>query len=181
MDEVGIRVVPKPWNKGKLVGQKAPLKLKEIWAIRVRLQVYRRARELALFDLGIDSKLRACDLLKLKVRDVSHGERIAARAIVVQQKTSRPVQFEIGVDADHVVFGHVHRLGPLAADDPDDWHGRERRPKIANTGSWLYEPLLVHHAQPPHPYWPGGAIVIDDGAEPRAVGLLDDLPASALH
>ena len=91
------------------------------------------------------------------------------------------VVHEIGVDADHVVFGHVHRLGPLAADDPDDWHGRERRPKIANTGSWLYEPLLVHHAQPPHPYWPGGAIVIDDGAEPRAVGLLDDLPASALH
>ena len=95
MDELGIRVVPTPWNKGKLVGQKAPLKLKEIWAIRVRLQVYRRARELALFDLGIDSKLRACDLLKLKVRDVCHGGRIAVRAIVVQQKTSRPVQFEI--------------------------------------------------------------------------------------
>jgi integrase len=95
MDELGIRVVPTPWNKGKLVGQKAPLKLKEIWAIRVRLQVYRRARELALFNLGIDSKLRACDLLKLKVRDVCHGGRIAVRAIVVQQKTSRPVQFEI--------------------------------------------------------------------------------------
>ena len=88
MDELRIRVVPTPWNKGKLVGQKAPLKLKEIWAIRVRLQVYRRTSELALFDLGIDSKLRACDLLKLKVRDVRHGERIAARAIVVQQKTS---------------------------------------------------------------------------------------------
>ena len=95
MDELRIRVVPTPWNKGKLVGQKAPLKLKEIWAIRVRLQVYRRTRELALFDLGIDSKLRACDLLKLKVRDVCHGERIAVRAIVVQQKTSRPVQFEL--------------------------------------------------------------------------------------
>src|SRR5271168_3356445 len=85
MDELRIRVVPTPWNKGKLVGQKAPLKLKEIWAIRVRLQVYCRTRELALFDLGIDSKLRARDLLKLKVRDVCHGERIAARAIVVQQ------------------------------------------------------------------------------------------------
>ena len=95
MDELRIRVVPTPWNKGKLVGQKAPLKLKEIWAIRVRLQVYRRTRELALFDLGIDSKLRACDLLKLKVRDVCHGERVAVRAIVVQQKTSKPVQFEI--------------------------------------------------------------------------------------
>ena len=86
---------PNPWNKGKLIGQKAPFKLKEIWAIRVRLQIYHRNRELALFDLGIDSKLRACDLVKLQVRDISHGDRIAARAIVVQKKTSRPVQFEI--------------------------------------------------------------------------------------
>jgi integrase len=95
MDEFRIRVVPTPWNKGKLVGQKAPLKPKEIWAVRVRLQIYCRTRELALLDLGIDSKLRACDLLKLKVRDLRYGERIAARAIVVQQKTSRPVLFEI--------------------------------------------------------------------------------------
>ena len=84
-----------PWNKGKLVGQKAPLKLKDIWAIRVRLQISARARDLALFNLAIDSKLRACDLVKLRVRDVSHGERIAARTIVMQQKTQRPVQFEI--------------------------------------------------------------------------------------
>ena len=84
-----------PWNKGKLVGQKAPLKLKDIWAIRVRLQLSAHARDLALFNLAIDSKLRACDLVKLRVRDVSHGERIAARTIVMQQKTQRPVQFEI--------------------------------------------------------------------------------------
>ena len=95
MDEFKIRRVPRPWNKGKLVGQKTPLKLKELWAIRVRLRVFSRKRELALFDLGIDSKLRACDLLKLKVRDLCHGERVAARAIVVQQKTLIPVQFEI--------------------------------------------------------------------------------------
>src|SRR6202041_3669919 len=74
---------------------KAPFKLKEIWAIRVRLQIYARTRELALFDLGIDSKLRACDLVKLQVRDIAHGDCIAARAIVIQKKTSRPVQFEI--------------------------------------------------------------------------------------
>jgi integrase len=94
MDEVVTRAVS-PWNKGKLIGQKAPFKLKEIWAIRVRLQIYARKRELALFDLGIDSKLRACDLVKLTVRDISHGGRIATRAIVLQKKTSRPVQFEI--------------------------------------------------------------------------------------
>ncbi len=81
------------WNKGKLVGQKAPFKLQEIWAIRIRLQMQGRLRELALFDLGIDSKLRASDLVKLQVREVCHGDRLAARAIVLQQKTQRPVQF----------------------------------------------------------------------------------------
>ena len=116
MDELRIRVVPTPWNKGKLVGQKAPLKLKEIWAIRVRLQVYRRTRELALFDLGIDSKLRACDLLKLKVRDVCHGERVAVRAIVVQQKTSRPVQFEI-TESTRTALTDWIRLSGLASEN----------------------------------------------------------------
>jgi hypothetical protein len=84
-----------PWNKGKLVGQKAPFKLKEIWAIRIRLQLAQRKRELALFNLAIDSKLRACDLVKLRVRDIWHADRVSARAIVMQQKTQRPVQFEI--------------------------------------------------------------------------------------
>jgi integrase len=84
-----------PWNKGKLVGQKAPFKLQEIWSIRVRLQMQGRLRELAVFNLGIDSKLRACDLVSLRVRDMCHGDRVAARAIVMQQKTGRPVQFEI--------------------------------------------------------------------------------------
>ncbi|MFJ4048442.1 tyrosine-type recombinase/integrase [Pseudomonas hunanensis] len=84
-----------PWNKGKLVGQKAPLRLKDIWAIRVRLQIAKETRDLALFDLAIDSKLRACDLTKLRVRDVAHGEHVSSRAIVMQQKTRRPVQFEI--------------------------------------------------------------------------------------
>jgi integrase len=84
-----------PWNKGKLIGQKSPLKLKEIWAIRVRLELSQRTRDLALFNLAIDSKLRACDLVKLKVRDISHGDRVTSRAIVMQQKTGRPVQFEI--------------------------------------------------------------------------------------
>ena len=84
-----------PWNKGKLIGQKTPLKLKEIWAIRVRLELSHRVRDLVLFNLAIDSKLRACDLVKLKVRDISHGDRISPRAIVMKQKTGRPVQFEI--------------------------------------------------------------------------------------
>ena len=63
-----------PWNKGKLVGQKPPLKLKEIWAIRIHLQIGKKHRDLALFNLAIDSKLRACDLLRLRVSDISQGE-----------------------------------------------------------------------------------------------------------
>ncbi|MCO7519071.1 MULTISPECIES: tyrosine-type recombinase/integrase [unclassified Pseudomonas] len=85
----------RPWNKGKLVGQKAPLRLRDIWAIRVRLQIAEKSRDLALFNLAIDSKLRACDLTKLRVRDVAHGEHVSSRAIVMQQKTHHPVQFEI--------------------------------------------------------------------------------------
>ena len=84
-----------PWNKGKLLGQKPPLKLKEIWAIRIRLQLAHRTRELALFNLAIDSKLRGCDLVGLRVHDVVQGSRVAPRAIVMQKKTQRPVQFEI--------------------------------------------------------------------------------------
>ena len=76
-----------PWNKGKLIGQKSPLKLKEIWAIRIRLQLANRTRELALFNLAIDSKLRVCD--------VAQSNRVSTRAMILQQKTHRPVQFEI--------------------------------------------------------------------------------------
>jgi len=82
-----------PWNKGKLIGQKAPLRVRDIWAIRVRLQLAEKTRDLALFNLTIDSKLRACDLTKLRVRDIAHGGHVSSRAIVMQQKTRHPVQF----------------------------------------------------------------------------------------
>ena len=98
-----------PWNKGKLVGQKAPLRLRDIWAIRVRLQLADRVRDLALFDLAIDSKLRACDLTKLRVRDVAHGEHVSPRAIVMQQKTQRPVQFEITEQTRTALEAWIHQ------------------------------------------------------------------------
>jgi hypothetical protein len=91
------------------------------------------------------------------------------------------VLHRLGVDAELVLFGHVHRLGPLAGDDPGDWHGPAGSPRLANTGSWVYEPRLVHHAQPPHPYWPGGAILLEDGREPEVLSLLDDLTRWDLH
>ena len=105
-----------PWNKGKVVGQKAPPKPKDIWALRVRLQILSRVRELALFNLGIDSKLRGCDLVKLKVRDVCHGDQVAALAIVMQQKTQRPVQFEITQPTRDTVQAWIKQAG-LRSDD----------------------------------------------------------------
>ena len=84
-----------PWNKGKVIGQKTPLKLKEIWAIRFRLQESHRLRELALFNLAIESKLRGCDLVRLKINDIAQSGRIMSRAMVVQRKTGQPVKFEI--------------------------------------------------------------------------------------
>lgn len=105
-----------PWNKGKIVGQKAPFKLKDIWALRMRLQMKGRVRELALFNLGIDSKLRGCDLVSLKVRDVCHGDQVAPRAIVMQHKTQRPVQFEITQAARDAVQAWI-KLAGLKGDD----------------------------------------------------------------
>lgn len=84
-----------PWNKGMLVGQKRPLLPKHVWSIRVRLEMSGSARDLALFNLGIDSKLRACDLVRLRVDDVRVGVAIRDRATIVQKKTGKPVQFEI--------------------------------------------------------------------------------------
>lgn len=105
-----------PWNKSKLVGQKAPLKLKEIWAIRIRLELSNRVRDLALFNLAIDSKLRACDLVKLKVRDISHGSQITARAIVMQQKTGLPVHFEITEPTRKSIYAWIE-LAQLRSED----------------------------------------------------------------
>lgn len=85
----------RPWNKGILVGQKRPLQPKYVWSIRVRLQMCGAIRELALFNLAIDSKLRACDLVRLRVEDLWSGSSIRDRATIIQKKTNRPVQFEV--------------------------------------------------------------------------------------
>jgi UDP-2,3-diacylglucosamine pyrophosphatase LpxH len=111
---------------------------------------------------------------------------LTARLLGVQmQRASIPalarVVRRLGVDAEWVVFGHVHRLGPLPGDDPQQWRGPSGSPRIVNTGSWQYEPLLVHRARPPHPYWPGGAMLLEPGEDPRAIGLLDDLSSHELH
>ncbi len=85
----------RPWNKGRLVGQKRPLLPKQVWAIRARLELAGNLRDLALFNLAIDSKLRGCDLVRLKVAELVSGDRVRERVSVIQSKTNRPVQFEV--------------------------------------------------------------------------------------
>jgi integrase len=84
-----------PWNKGKLTGAKPPLCPKHVWAVRTRLQLANRLRDLALFDLAIDSKLRGCDVVALRIADVAPHGYAVDRASVRQRKTGRPVRFEI--------------------------------------------------------------------------------------
>jgi hypothetical protein len=91
------------------------------------------------------------------------------------------VTHRLGVGAEWVIFGHVHRCGPLAGDDAGRWRGPGGTPRIVNCGSWVYEPLLVHHVTPPHPYWPGGAIRLVGGRDPEPVGLLDHVDAASLR
>ena len=114
-----------PWNKDKLVGPKAPFKPKDVWTMRMQLQQHHRTRELALLNLGKDSKFRGCDLVALKVRDIAHGEQIAPRAIIQQRKTGRPVQFEITPVTRQAVQEWIHQAG-LGSDDylfPSRLHG----------------------------------------------------------
>ncbi len=84
-----------PWNKGRLIGQRPPLKVRAVWAVRSRLQQRRSGRDLAMFNLAVDSKLRGCDLVSLRVEDVCTGGRLRTRTMVRQKKTGHPVQFEL--------------------------------------------------------------------------------------
>jgi len=104
--------IPKqPWNKGKLIGQKPPLKLNEIWGIRIRLQLARNIRELALFNLAIDSKLRACDLVRLRAQDVLNGGSVTTRSMVIQKKTQLSVQFELTSHTRLALENWIHKEG----------------------------------------------------------------------
>jgi hypothetical protein len=97
------------WNAGKTVSTKRPLTQKQIWAIRFHLDREGRLRDKALFDLAIDSKLRGCDLVKIKIGDVVAGADVRTRAIVIQQKTSRPVQFELTSDVRATLLSWLER------------------------------------------------------------------------
>jgi integrase len=105
--------IPKqiPWNKGKLTGAKPPLRQKHVWAIRTKLQIEQRTRDLALFNLAIDSKLRGCDVVALKVEDVAPNGYCADRATVRQRKTKRPVRFELTEQTRQAVDDYIKTTG----------------------------------------------------------------------
>ena len=104
------------WIAGKKVGTKRPFTQKQIWAIRFFLDRERRVRDRALFDLAIDSKLRGCDLVKIRIRDVVAGPEIRTRSTVMQQKTGRPVQFEITADVRASLLAWLERRGGTVGD-----------------------------------------------------------------
>jgi integrase len=107
----------RPWNAGRIIGPKPPLKPKHIWAIRQQLKNAHRARDLAMFNLAIDSKLRGCDLVRLRVSDLAPGGAIRQRATIVQQKTGRPVPFELTEPTRDALAAWLTRRGDRA----DDW------------------------------------------------------------
>jgi integrase len=107
----------RPWNSGRIIGPKPPLKPKHIWAIRQQLKISGQVRDLALFNCAIDAKLRGCDLVRLRVSDVAPGGALRARATVIQQKTGRPVPFEITEPTREALAAWLQRRGRRT----DDW------------------------------------------------------------
>ena len=128
MCEIGIPITsaPKrvPWNKGKLIGPRPPLRQKHVWAIRTRLQMEREIRDLALFNLAIDSKLRGCDVVAIKVDDVAPNGYAIERAMVRQRKTGRPVRFELTEQTRQAIDEYLRAAGKK----PGDFLFSGRRP-----------------------------------------------------
>ena len=112
-DQVNATPAPKrvPWNKGKLTGAKPPLRPKHVWSIRTKLQIEGRPRDLAMFNLAIDSKLRGCDVVAIRVEDVAAGGYTADRATVRQKKTGRPVRFELSEQTRQAVDDYLKITG----------------------------------------------------------------------
>ena len=137
-----FRPSKRSWNRGRIVGAKPPLKPKHIWGIRQQLKSSSRVRDLALFNCAIDAKLRGCDLVKLRVSDIAPGGVLRQRATVIQQKTGRPVPFEITDPTRDALSTWLAARG----DQPNDWlfPSRSRRGEHISTrqyarlvGQWV--------------------------------------------
>jgi integrase len=147
MRQSDLFIQPKrPWNAGRLIGPKAPLKPKHIWTIRQQLKGARRVRDLAMFNCALDSKLRACDLVRLRVSDVAPSGVLRQRSIVIQQKTGRPVPFEITEPARDAIAAWLSVRGQR----DDDWLfpsrsrlGQHIGRLVTNVRCWRYADLIA--------------------------------------
>ena len=142
-----------PWNKGKLLGAKPPLRPKHVWAIRTRLMIEGRSRDLAMFNLAIDSKLRGCDVVALKVEDVAPNGYAIDRATIRQRKTGSPVKFELTEQTREAVDGYLRALGKK----PNEFLFTSRRDKGRGMTTRQYARLVSE--------WIAGI-----GLEPRFFG-----------
>ena len=120
------------WNKGRIVGQKRPLLPKHVWAIRVRLEIAENIRDLALFNTAIDSKLRGCDLVRLKVADVYAAGQIKERTSILQSKTQKPVRFEL-TEGTRKIDQALARDIPMMIGQEHLWPGRFHEPQHIST------------------------------------------------
>src|SRR5215472_13555393 len=130
-----------PWNKGKLVGPKPPLRPSHVWSIRAKLQIERRVRDLALFNFAIDSKLRGCDVVSVRVDDVAPNGYTLDRAAVRQRKTGRPVRFELTEQTRQAIDEYLritHRkAGDFLFPDRDDGRGLTTRQYARLLDQWI--------------------------------------------
>src|ERR1700692_3090157 len=142
-DQVNATTAPQrvPWNKGKLTGAKPPLRPKHVWSIRTKLQIEGRARDLAMFNLAIDSKLRGCDVVAIRVEDVAAGGYTADRATVRQKKTGRPVRFELSEQTRQAVDDYLKATGKRPGEFL--FTGRRAIARFGAAGA-LSEPRLIN-------------------------------------
>jgi len=133
-----FRTPARPWNAGRLIGAKAPLKPKHIWAIRQQLKTAHCLRDLAMFNCALDSKLRGCDLVKLRVADVAPRGQVLPRASVIQQKTRRPVPFELTEPARDAIALWLAERGQRS----DDWLFPSRSSPGKHIGTRQYSRLV---------------------------------------
>jgi integrase len=140
-----------PWNKGKLIGPRPPLRQKHVWAIRTRLQIERQLRDLALFNLAIDSKPRGCDVVAVRVDDVAPNGHAIERASVRQRKTGRPVRFELTEQTRQAINEYL----PATGRKPGDYLFGGRRPGRSMTTrqyARLLSEWLIGIGLDPHVY-----------------------------
>ncbi len=142
----------RPWNEGHLRGAKRALKQQQVWAIRFWLDQHRRLRDRALFDFAIDSKLRGCDVVKVRIGDVVSGGRVRDRAIIVQQKTKRPVQFELMDTARKTIRAWLERCGGSLSDYVFPSQHAPICPPCSRVGRWNWPPTsrFRHPLAPPN-------------------------------